>query len=332
MENLQTPVGEVGEPILVIDVGGTNIKFGYSCNSQPLDFRKLFSTDALRAGDPIRALALMVEDVVAETAIAPRTIVIAIPGFIDTDGDRVLHAANIRSLDGRRLGDELGRRAGCTVLLERDAVLALTGETRAGVVQDADHVLGVFFGTGVGAAFMTDGKPFRGSGWALEIGLMPFLAEGPVPEGMRPDCLEAHASGRALQAIAARHGVPIDSIFLASAYSASLADDLSRFIRHQAMAVGMAAAMVSPATILLGGGVMDMNGYPRETLIGLIEGHLPLSETRRPLDLRWSRHGWTAVLHGAPAVLTEHRGRGSPQSRVIRTAGRQPSPESNQNQ
>ena len=50
MENLQTPVGE---PILVIDVGGTNIKFGYSCNSQPLDFRKLYSTDALRAGDPV---------------------------------------------------------------------------------------------------------------------------------------------------------------------------------------------------------------------------------------------------------------------------------------
>jgi len=318
MDNLQTPVGE---PILVIDMGGTNIKFGYSCNGQPLDFRKLFSTDALRAGDPIRALALMVEDVVAETAITPQTIVVAIPGFIDTDGDRILHAANIRSLDGRRLGDELGGRMGCTVLLERDSILALMGETRAGVAQGADHVLGVFFGTGVGAAFMMDGKPFRGSGWALEIGLMPFLAEGPVPEGVRPDCLEAHASGRALQAIAGRHGVPIDSIFLASGHSPSLADDLSRFIRHQAMAVGMAAAMVSPATILLGGGVMDMVGYPRETLIGLIEDHLPLSETGRRFDLRWSRHGWAAVLHGAPAVVIEHRGGASAQSRVIGTVG-----------
>ncbi|BCF93778.1 ROK family protein [Paraburkholderia largidicola] len=318
MDNLQTPVGE---PILVIDMGGTNIKFGYSCNGQPLDFRKLFSTDALRTGDPIRALALMVEDVVAETAITPQTIVVAIPGFIDTDGDRILHAANIRSLDGRRLGDELGGRMGCTVLLERDSILALMGETRAGVAQGADHVLGVFFGTGVGAAFMTDGKPFRGSGWALEIGLMPFLAEGPVPEGVRPDCLEAHASGRALQAIAGRHGVPIDSIFLASGHSPLLADDLSRFIRHQAMAVGMAGAMVSPATILLGGGVMDMVGYPRETLIGLIEDHLPLSETGRRFDLRWSRHGWAAVLHGAPAVVTEHRGRASAQSRVIGTVG-----------
>jgi allose kinase len=304
MKNLQTPDGEA---ILVIDIGGTNIKFGYACGGQPLDFRKLFSTDVLRAGEPVNALAMMVRDVVAETGIAPQAIVAAVPGFIDPDGDRVLHAANIRSLDGRRLGAELGRLVGCTVLLERDAVLTLMGETRAGVVKDADHVLGIFFGTGVGAAYINDGQPFRGGGWALEIGQMPFHGEGRVPADARPDCLEAYASGRALHAIAQRHGVPIDGVFRASECNASLAEELSRFIRYQAMAVGMAAVMVSPAVILLGGGVMQMAGYPREKLVNLIERFVSVTQTGRALDVRWSQHGWTAALHGASVVMAGYR-------------------------
>lgn len=301
--NLKSPNGE---PILVVDIGGTNIKFGYSCNGEPLDYRRLFSTDVLRRGDPVHALAAMIGDVVAETAIAPQAIVAAVPGFIDTDGDRVLHAANIESLDGRRLRSELRRLVGCDVLLERDAVLTLLGEARAGVVQDANHVLGIFFGTGVGAAFLDDGKPFRGSGWALEMGLMPFHAEGPIPQDMRPNCLESYASGRALQGIAERHGVAVESIFLAGECNHSLAEEISRFIRYQAIAVGMAAAMVSPATVLLGGGVVSMVGYPRDTMTEFVRDQVPLAETGRTFDLRWSMHGWSAVLHGAPETVIEH--------------------------
>ncbi|WP_109477824.1 ROK family protein [Paraburkholderia sp. C35] len=295
------------EAILVIDIGGTNVKFGYSCGGQPLDFRKLYSTDALRAGDPVRALALMIEDVVADTGIEAQSLVVAVPGFIDTDGNSVLHAANVPSLNGRRLGAELEQWFGCPALLERDAVLTLMGERRAGVVQGGDDVLGVFFGTGVGAAFIHHGAPFRGGGWALEIGLMPFQAEGPVPDGVRPQCLEAFASGRALQAIAGRHGVAIDSVFLASRYKPSLEDELARFVQYQAVAIGTASAMMSPATIVVGGGVVDMAGYPRDRLASLIESKLPNAETGRAFDLRWCRHGWTAALYGAPVIVGERR-------------------------
>lgn len=297
------------EPVLVIDIGGTNIKFGYSLAGQPLAFRRLFSTDELKVRDPVKALTGMVEAVVAETGVRPQTIVAAVPGFIDTDDDHVLYAANIMGLNGRRLGTELGQLVGCTVLLERDAVLALTGEVLAGAAQDEDHVLGIFFGTGIGAAFIDGGKPFRGAGWALEIGLMPFCGEGRVLEGMRTDCLEAYASGRALQGIAERHGVAIDGIFRAAEANVALADELAVFVRCQAFAVGMAVAMVSPATIVLGGGVLDMDGFPKEKLRELIVNHSPVAETGRPIDLRWCSHGWLAVLHGAPAVVAEHRSR-----------------------
>jgi allose kinase len=221
----------------------------------------------------------------------------------------VLFAGNILGLNGRALASELGNLVGCPVLLERDAVLILTGETLTGVARGADDVLGIFFGTGIGAAFMQKGKPFRGGGWALEIGLMPFRGDGRVYPGMRTDCLEAYASGRALQEIADRHEEPIGHVFRAAGKKPALADELATFVLHQSFAVGVAVAMVSPRTIVLGGGVLDIDGYPRSRLCTLIARHAPIAETGREMDLRWAQHGWTSVLHGAPLVVAEHLAR-----------------------
>lgn len=295
------------DAILVIDIGGTNVKFGYTVGNRPADYRKLISSESLRAGDAVGALAGMIEIVVAESGLVPASVVAAIPGYIDTDFDHVLTAANVAGLEGRRVATDLAARIGCPVYLERDSILALMGEMHAGSARGCDDVLGVYFGTGVGGAYVQDGKPFRGGGWSLEIGLMPFMAEGRKLDGLRDDCLEAYASGRALQTIADRYDVPIGEVFRAGANHADLAAELDRFVLFQALAVGVGFAMMSPSTIVLGGGVLDMPGYPRDTLRALIDQYAPVSETRRELDLRWCDHGWVAVLHGAPAVVEEQR-------------------------
>ncbi|MEJ0002739.1 MAG: ROK family protein [Pararobbsia sp.] len=51
---------------------------------------------------------------------------------------------------------------GLPVVLERDSNLALLGESLAGAAKDADSVLGIFFGTGIGGSLIIDGVPFRG--------------------------------------------------------------------------------------------------------------------------------------------------------------------------
>lgn len=294
-------------PIMVIDIGGTNAKFGYTVGGCPLDYRKLISSNGLKTGDAVSALAQMVQSVVAETGVKPSAVVAAIPGYIDTDLDRVLFAANVAGLEGRPVATELSEQIACPVYLERDSILALMGELRAGAARDCNHVLGIYFGTGIGAAYIQDGKPFRGSGWSLEIGLMPFATEGRKLEGLPEDCLEAYASGRALQEIADRYQTPISSLFQSAGANASLEEELHRFVTYQAFAVSVGIAMMSPATTLLGGGVLEMPGFPRERLVQLVERYAPVSETGRALDLRWCDHGWGAVLHGAPSVVEEQR-------------------------
>ncbi len=292
--------------ILVVDIGGTTVKVGFSIGGQPHDDVRLFSSDALRGQDPVAALAEMIRGVVTDTERTPDIVVSTVPGFLDTDADRVLCAANIPRLTDRRLASELGARLGVPVVLERDAVLALIGERVAGAGRGADAVLGLFFGTGVGAAFLQDGRPFRGAGWALEIGHMPFRSQGRRVDSTRADCLEAYVSGRVLQMIADDHAVPIDGVFTAAPANEELSRDLDAFVHDQAWAVGTATSLFSPRTIVLGGGICDMPAFPRRRLAALIEASFPFAHTGRPMDLRWAELGWRSVLHGAPYAVGEH--------------------------
>ncbi len=62
--------------------------------------------------------------------------------------------------------------------------------------------------------------------------------------------------------------------------------------------IGTAVALFSPATVVLGGGVCAIDAFPRRQLEGLVALRAPFAETGRPMDLRWARLGWRAVLYG----------------------------------
>jgi predicted NBD/HSP70 family sugar kinase len=288
--------------ILVVDIGGTSIKIGFVVDGQPQEFIRLFSTTELRT-DPIAALERMISTATTESGLEPAAIVSTVPGFLDAQHHRVLRAVNIPELEGLLLASELAHRIGLPVLLERDSVLALMGEYVAGVCQGAASVLGLFFGTGVGGAFLQQGRPFRGSGWALEIGHMPFSASRRWLHAERGECLEAYASGKALQRIAEHHQVSIEEVFRASAQASELSDHLREFVTNQVFAIATAIAVLSPETVVLGGGICEMRDFPKAQLVSELEQSFPFLSIGRPLDLRWASLGWRSVLHGATLLV-----------------------------
>ena len=185
--------------ILVVDIGGTSVKFGFSVEGRPHHDIRLFPSTLLCQGDCIDTLAALTHEVMKDAGLAPDLIVSTVPGFIDRDHDRVLFAANLPVLNERRLATEWSQAVHVPVRLERDSILSLMGEGVAGAARGAGSVLGVFFGTGVGAAFLENNQPFRGGGWALEIGQMPFANGRQKWDTSRLDCLEAYVSGRVLK-------------------------------------------------------------------------------------------------------------------------------------
>lgn len=292
------------QSILVADVGGTSIKLGAVAGGQPQEASQRISSDRLRCTDPLAAIQSILRCFASDHGLSFDAVVMTIPGFIDRDFDHVLHAANIPQLNGIAVASGLSERLGVPVLLERDAVLLLQGEWLQGVAQGVDSALGLFFGTGVGAALIDNGDVFRGAGWALEIGHMPIHGDAEPLAGLKADSLEVYASGRRLNYLASTYGVAVEDVF-AQEGSPALASDLATFVRDQAFAAASALLMLCPQTLVLGGGILEMDGYPRDALVDQIRARASLPPGRE-LDIRFASRGWRAVLDAA-AHLVETR-------------------------
>lgn len=283
--------------IAVAEIGGTSVKVGFADRGAPLEFTRTYPTSELRQGAPVARLAELLRHASGDAGLTIQRVVATVPGFIGRDFDTVIHTANIPELNGIRLATELACELSVPVRLERDVVLQLLGESAAGAARGERDVLAIYFGTGIGAAYLGEGGIFRGGGWALEIGHMPVLE----PEGRHEPVrrVEAYASGVTLVELASAHGMAVKDLFLAARPSTQLRKALDDVIWHQAVTAASAIVLFSPRTLLLGGGVVDMDGYPRDVLEQRIAGCLPHSGLIHALDTRWASLGWQAAIHGA---------------------------------
>lgn len=285
------------ETIAVAEIGGTSVKIGFALGGKPVAFARTAPTAGLRQGAAISKLADLVRSASDEARLKPDRLVATVPGFIGRDFDTILHTANIPELDGVRLASELGSELAMPVRLERDVVLQLLGESVAGAVAGESEVLAVYLGTGIGAAYLGKDGIFRGGGWALEIGHMPVYRPG--MGDLPPRRIEAYASGATLVELAAAHGIAVGTLFQACASLPGLGEALDGIVWHQAATIAGAAALFSPRIILIGGGVVEMTAYPRDTLQRRIARCLPQSDRIQALDIRWAGLGWQAAIHGA---------------------------------
>jgi len=295
--------------VLVMDVGGTHIKFGVMENGLPRALSQHISTRLLADNDPIIELAQYINTACQLLDINRQTIdaiVATVPGMLDIGLDKVHFSGNIPQLNGRYLASELSTQLQLPVYLERDVILLLQGEWLKGAGRHVNHLLGIFFGTGIGAAFLENGQPFRGNGFALEIGHIPFrgLGNSLQRSDLKPHCLENHVSGRVLEAIADRHNIFISDLFLACANNLAVKKEIDCFIDDMAMITAAAITLFSPQTTLVGGGICHMAGFPYDCFRQKITAMLPITSTDATLDLRRDELGWQAVLYGAAVRLS----------------------------
>ena len=153
--------------------------------------------------------------------------------------------------------------------------------------------------------YLDQGHVFRGAGWALEIGHMPYTGARRWLGANRAECLEAYVSGKVLEEIASAHGVAIGNVFTAARRNPALADHVADFVRNQANAVGSAVAILSPETILLGGGICEMPDFPKPELVAAIQSSFPFEQIGQVVDVRWATLGWQSVLYGAPLLAAD---------------------------
>ena len=123
------------------------------------------------------------------------------PGAIE--GGNVISARNLPGWEGSfPLAETLEQGLGCKVVLGNDVQVATDAEFRLGAGRLYRSLLGVSWGTGVGAGLILEGRAWTGRGGAGEIGHMVVVIDGERCTCGRRGCMEAYAGRASMEAYA----------------------------------------------------------------------------------------------------------------------------------
>jgi len=181
-----------------IDLGGTKILS--VCFSRDLTIigQDLRQTDAELGPDAV--IGRMVDS--ARAANGANVIVaagISAPGPADLGRGIITTPPNLPGWHDVPLAHAIGDQLGVPAWVENDANAAALAEHRLGAGRGFQHMILVTLGTGIGGGLILDGRIYHGaSGAGGEIGHMQLEPEGRRCGCGRRGCLEAMASGSAL--------------------------------------------------------------------------------------------------------------------------------------
>ena len=266
-----------------VDVGGTNITTALVRASGEILARKRNRTPRDGAAkDALAAILLTIEQLLEEAAVKPNALAaigLGVPGIVDPDRGLVVATPNM-NLSGLKVVRPVEKRFGCPVALGNDVDLGTLGEKWLGAAQGARSAVGIFVGTGIGGAVISEGRLVRGARNAAgEIGHIVMEIGGPLCGCGNRGCLEALASRTAIerdirQAVDAGETTVLTelldgdlSVIRSKALKKALNRDdplVTRVMRRAAEVLGHACLTVrhllDPEVIVIGGGVVEACG------------------------------------------------------------------------
>ncbi|MBO1771102.1 ROK family protein [Agrococcus sp. TF02-05] len=265
--------------------------------------------------DALEAAVRDLDEQLAEAGHAPiEAVGLAIAAWMPRDRESITWAAHLGVRDFA-LRPALAERLGMPVTIHNDADGYLMGEAAMGAAADASSSLLLALGTGVGGAFVADGRPLIGAhGLAGELGHVTVDEAGPVCSCTARGCVEAFAGGNALArdaaavpaAVALAPGGRPSAMHLERAARAGDARALEVLEgAGRAVAAGLRRLLPAfdPEVVVLGGRVMLQTA---DLLLPVIErelaAHAPLQGVPQPRRLELARLGDHAAAIGA-AVL-----------------------------
>jgi glucokinase len=185
-----------------LDLGGTTIKSGLVEDGRVVATLTVETPHEL--ADCVEAMAGAVEALEAEAGRRAMAVGLAVPGVADTEAGILLEAPNVPFLDGSPVAALLAERLGRPVSLDNDGNAAAWGEATAGAGRQAQDFLMITLGTGVGGGLVLGGRLHHGvGGMAGEFGHVTTSHGRPCGCGA-VGCLEAIASARAMETLAAQ--------------------------------------------------------------------------------------------------------------------------------
>lgn len=317
-----------------VDLGGTKIALGAVDGEGRVLELVRYETDA--RGGPDAVIDQMAKGVAHLEQEGQYRIIgmgVGVAGQIDPATGTVRFAPNLDWHDVP-LQTELERISGFRAAVINDVRAALWGEWLYGAGRDAQNLICVFVGTGIGGGIVSGGQVLEGcSGTAGEIGHMTVDLHGPVCHCGNRGCMEALAGGWAIARKAGdlvrKHptfggtilkmagGKEEDITARAVVQACYVGDALAREIMDEAAEAIIAGITglvncLNPCHIILGGGIIE--GMPE--LISRINQGVrgrALATATRGLVVSPAKLGNDAGIIGAAAVAISRFGESRPE-------------------
>jgi len=288
------------ERLIGVDVGGTKTAVAVldgAVMAEPV-------TAPTQTGSAETLIAQLVAAVTAAGDAA--AVGVAVPSVVDWETGRIRSSVNI-PLQEVPLRAVLRERLGVPVYVDNDATCAALAEAYDDDGRIVARSLVMFtIGTGVGGGIVIGGRIMRGAtGAAPELGhtivgadlsRTPFADAGDYPQ---PGSLESLASGTALNAIAAEHGLPAGRVIdLARDGNADACAAIELLGRRLGIGIANAINTFDPELVVVGGGVSAAGemllGPAREEAFRYV-----LTGVGTRTEIRRARYGPLAGVRGA---------------------------------
>ena len=319
--------------VIAVDLGGTSIRAAL-VRGDAIYGRMRSETPAAEGPDQvIEAIASVIEGVLQEERIHPRTgedadlvLAIASPGPLNAARGIVYQAPNLLGWHDVPLAALLEERTGLPVLLLKDANAAALAEHRMGAGRGAGTMVYVTLSTGIGGGLILNGELFEGpDGTAGEIGHVTIDEHGTLCNCGNRGCVETKASGAAL----ARRAVariasgklhiegtqaPSAAQVIAAAQAGNAA--AAALLDEAGHSVGLALVGVihlfNPEVIVLGGGLIHAGALLLAPIQAAIERHAiaaPRARARLATAALGDDAGlWGAAIHAVRKRRIESEG------------------------
>lgn len=184
--------------VIGIDIGGTKINACLIDEKGNIIERHMLDTEAIKGRDVVlNNIKKSIDSLSYDKASA---IGIGTPGFIDSENGIITFAGNINGWTGFNLKEAIEEYTKLPVFVENDANIALVAEKWLGACEDAENVVMITLGTGLGGAVITkDGGLLSGAHFqGAELGHILLHPGGNYCTCGQYGCAEAYCAGPAI--------------------------------------------------------------------------------------------------------------------------------------
>lgn len=257
------------EPLLVIDIGGTTVKYGV-WSQQKLTRKDRFATPATWSD-----LLTAIVRVKAALNLPFVGVAVSLPGSVDTAAGKISGTSAVDYLNGFPIVTTLESALKVPVSIQNDANCAALAEAWQGNAQDVSDAALLVIGTGIGGALIMDGQLVSGrQNFTGEFGYQVMNERG---ETLSELGSPVHMARR-YQQLAKSGPVTARNVYQAAANGDRLAqrciEDMLNWLSRAAfnLLVGL-----NPERLLIGGGISERPGF--------------VTEVQRRVQLLMGRHG-----------------------------------------